>query len=354
MDTAVKKKNPFIIFLLVFFVILIVMFMTNTQKTVEQTLSGPLSGVDKLFTIDDKLIAISCDSEVYTWDWQDLSKWPDVKEYQAAQIVPMNNNYVMMIPEKLDYQVVVKNLKDKSFHWVFSKGSYTIESINISSNGKFGCGYYIENETTGKIGFVVIELLVNHNGADLDRPIVSGMALGNYITDKEIVINNSAISNDGKKTAIVGKKKRGWLSVRSSEPYSVWRKDIAEVNELNKVTFSPDGKVVYVSEPGRFVFALNSETGDMIETFEMDKYETPANNPQTISCLTVSSDGRLLAAGTEPASNVWIWDAQSGAKINEITKESYTVSGAAFSPDSLYIATGILVRPNIDIFKVKR
>ena len=71
-----KKKSPVIFFLVALLVIIIVMFIANRSSTLEHELKAPLGGVAKLYTVENQLIAISQDNEVYVWNWEQLQDKP--------------------------------------------------------------------------------------------------------------------------------------------------------------------------------------------------------------------------------------------------------------------------------------
>jgi WD40 repeat protein len=96
---------------------------------------------------------------------------------------------------------------------------------------------------------------------------------------------------------------------------------------------------------------FETATGKTVKQFVMDKYEAPANNPQTIMVIAASPDGRLFTATTEPVATAWVWDVKTGQKITSYRAEKI-ISGLSFSPDSSLLVMGILVRSSIYIWKI--
>jgi WD40 repeat protein len=167
-------------------------------------------------------------------------------------------------------------------------------------------------------------------------------------------INSVSISNDGNFMAAAGTKGGGWIFVAETRSKKIlWEQSVKSSVELNKIIFSPDGRWVYASEPGRYIYVFETVSGKAAKQFVMDKYEAAPNNPQTIGMLAASPDGRLFAATVEPGSTAWVWDIKTGEKIT-CFGGGFTISGLAFSPDSSLLVTGILVRSNINIWKIPK
>ena len=341
-DKSNKKKTQLLLFLLAFVAIIILAFFSNYRSTHVQKLNGPSSGVEQLYSCRDKLVAISRSNEVYSWPWNDLSAWPEVVTPKAHKLARMSFGRMILVPSANPGTVVLTNWDGDEVLRRFSLGlGSDCRFLKVSTNGSFAV-LALESARPANIQLVKID----PNAADLlpvvDRAVVSQLSL-----------NDIGISNDGLFLVAVGKKAGGWILLADARNRKIlWEQTLEGIDELNNVVFSAGGQVVYASEPGRFVYAFEITTGKLLRKFEIDEYKTPPNNPQVISCIAVSPNGHLLAAATEPASNVWIWDTNSGLKVGEVTAEKYTIAGVAFSPDSSLLATGILVSSTINIWKI--
>lgn len=330
-----KKKKPILLFLFVFVAIVILTFIRNYRSTHVQKIYGPSAGVERLSTCSRQLVAISMDKEVYVWDWDDLSGWPQVGKTKAQKAAAMSSDRLVWVPSTTNNTVVVTNLKgDKELKRLPLPTNRKCRLLKVSPNGQ----YAVAALEAGGLTDDVVKLVAT------DSDLTSILQVVTKTIDDGLRLNDIGVSNDGSLIAVVGRKGDGWVLVADVQSRKIlWERTLADVSELNNVVFSPDGEIVYVSEPGRFVYAFEVATGKLVKKFEMDKYKTPPNNPQTISCIVVSPDGRLLAVSTVPASRVFLWDAQTGKRLAVIHPGQFTVNGLAFSPDSLLLATGDLI-----------
>ena len=334
-DTDKKKKRPIVLFLLAFIVVVILMFVANYKSIHVQELSGPKSGVEKLSTCGERLIAISKDKDIYTWNWNDLSARPQVGSVKAQQAAAMSPDRLIWVPSGENNVVVVSNLRgDKELKRLSLGVNERCILLQASPNGKYAVAALAIGGGSDKR----IQLSVIDSDVTYIRPV------GTKTMEDGLKLNNIGISNDGAFVSAVGGKDSGWILVADARSRKIlWEQTVSDTDELNNVVFSQDGQMVYASEPGRFVYSFEAATGKPAKKFEMDKYKTPPNNPQTISCIVVSPDGSLLAASTVPASQVLLWDAQSGKRLAVIHPGQFTVNSLAFSPDSSLLATGDLI-----------
>lgn len=342
-----KKKNPVILFLLAFVVIAIIMFAVNYPSKLEQELRAPESGVAKLSTVEGRLIAISREDEVYTWEWNDLSGWPEVVSIKSEEAAAASSGRVIWVPSDKRNVLVASDLKGgKEVKRVSLGSGGSCAALAASQNGR----YLVAGSLIGKGIDRRMELAVTDSGLT---------SLGRVVKEKvagELVLNGVAVSDDGAFAAAVGREGVGWILVGSAESGEIlWERRIENSTELDNVIFSPDGEMVFASKSDRYVCVFARATGEIARELVIDKYKTPPNNPQTISCITISPDSRLLVAATVPASQVWIWDAKSGAKLSVVHPGQFTVSGVSFSPDSSLLATSdLLGRHTIKLWMISK
>ena len=344
-STNKKKKNPIVLLLLVFAVIVVVMFVANYRSMLVQSLSGPKAGVKKLSTCGNQLTAISPNNDIHTWDWNDLSGWPKVGSVNAQKVAAMSSDRLVWVPSGKNNILVVSNLKgDKELRRLSLGMVRRCKWLEVSPNGKYAAtALVVDGGSNNDIRLAV----TNSDLTSVSQVVTKTMR-------NKLTLNDIGVSNDGAFVVAAGGKEAGWVLVADVQSRQIlWEQTVEDTNELNNVIFSPDGQMIYASEPGRYVYAFERATGKLVKKFEIDKYKTPPNRPQTISYIMVSPNGRLLAAATAPAENVWIWDAESGAKVTVITGEQYTISSVAFSPDSSLLAAGILVSSRINIWKIQ-
>jgi WD40 repeat protein len=340
-----KKKNPIVLFLLAFVAIVIFMLVSNYRSIHVQKLNGPRAGVERLSTCGAQLVAISKDKEVYAWRWDDLSGWPQVGSVKAQKAVAMSPDRLIWVPSSETNVLVVSNLKgDKELKRLPLPKGKKCNRLGVSPNGKYAV-IALDNQAypEGRVELAVTDSALTSISQVVTKPIEGGL-----------ILNNIGISDDGSFVAAVGRKDGGWVLVGDVRSRKVlWEQSFGETSAFNNVVFSPDEKTIYASEPGRFVYAFEVAAQRLVKKFEMDKYKTPPNNPQTISCIALSPDGRLLAAATAPASRVCIWDMKKETKALVINLGQFDTGDISFSPDSSLLATVALGGSSIKIWRLR-
>jgi hypothetical protein len=173
-------------------------------------------------------------------------------------------------------------------------------------------------------------------------------------------------SDDGKFIGVVGwncgfamidvsNKKVLWTASRNHEP-SVWN-----ANNKNKVpwkqipldtvspqdiAFTPDGKMAYAGGAiscdtggaAGCIWGIKVETGEIV-----NKWGTSAPKREEycrdITTVSVSPDGRFVAAGSVPTGLVFLYSTKDGKRRIIKHSESGTIDFVSFSPDSKRLAT---------------
>jgi WD40 repeat protein len=341
-----SKKNRNIIVAIVCVAILFSAFYASSKSFLVRQLQGPIEGTDNVMTIDGKLSIISKNNHIYTWQWRDLSIWPVVVKLQANAILPIADDKIIYNPSADSKKLIITNLKaDKELASLSLPYEAGCKKIKISSNGKFGIVSVIFNESAQKNWLKLAAF--DSNSKDLS------FVFQKDTKAEDFSLSDFAISDDGNLLAGVGRKEKAWIFVKGLKNDKIlWEKTFDEYSQFTFLTFSPDGKTLYVTEKVRYIIVLDSATGNTIRVYEIPIYETPSNQKENISCIAISPDGKILAVDTEPARTVWFWDIATGKKIDTICASDLTVSGITFSPDSKYLATGCLVSPEIKIWKV--
>lgn len=127
---------------------------------------------------------------------------------------------------------------------------------------------------------------------------------------------------------------------RSDNPDRVWAIIRGPGERVPAAAFVAGGKRV-ASTDGRWVVVGNPGGGEQ----EVALYTPDADEAfvGTISCLTASADGRLVAAGRyrQPRgagpeggpSNVFVWDVEAGKRVADLQGHTCGVAAVAFAPD---------------------
>jgi WD40 repeat protein len=339
-----RKKTFFIVLLIVVF--FIVFFVSSLRSNLVRQLQGPTEGTDNVLTIDNKIAIVSKNNHVYTWQWNDLSKWPVVAKLQAYKAAPLANDRIVYIPLVNHASLILTDLRaDKKLADLSLSYAAESKKIKTSPNGRLAVVSVLFEEGQQK-GLFKLGLF------DSDLKDMS-FVFQKDTKAEDFLVYDFDITNDGEFIAGAGEKGQAWIFITDVKNKSIlWEKVFSEYSRFTSVKFSPDGKMLFVAEKVRYIVALDSATGQSIKVFEMPLYNTPAHQRQNVCCIAVSPDGRTLAADTEPARIVWFWDIATGKKIGTIYASNLTVSEIAFSPDSKYLSTGCMVSPEIKIWKV--
>jgi WD40 repeat protein len=341
-----SKKNRNIVVAIVCVVILLSAFYASSKSFLVRQLQGPIEGTDSVVTIDDRLSVVSKDNHIYTWQWKELAAWPIVAKPQAAAISPIAGDKIVYDVSAGVGKLIVTDLKaDKELATLSLPYGAECKKIKTSSNGKFGVVSMLFNEGIQKGWFKL---------AVFDSELKNLSFVFQKDTSAEkFLINDFDVTDDNSFIAGAGEKDKAWVFVTDKKKENIlWERTFPEYGRFTSVKFSPDGKMLFAAEKVRYIIALDSATGNTIRVYEMPIYNTPAHQKQNISCIAISPDGKILAADTEPACDVWYWDLNTGKKITSFQASEFTVSDIAFSPDSKYLATGCLVLPEIKIWKV--
>lgn len=132
-------------------------------------------------------------------------------------------------------------------------------------------------------------------------------------------------------------------SARAVAAHSLW---------IRRVIATPDGtRVISVADDMR-CRVWDAETGEQVLDLSDHAAKTPHHFPSMLYAVTVSPDGKLLAAA-DKVGHVAIWDLGSGEKLGQVeSPEMYTwdpkqrihsiggVRSLAFSPDGQRLAVG--------------
>jgi len=319
--------------------IVAMMILNNRKPILVRQLLGPRAGVNSLYTVDGKLIAISRDNDVYSWNWTDMSSWPQAGKIAADIVTPITGERLLYVPTGRSDTLVITNLKgDKELKSLPLPWGKTCRFLVSSANGRYAAAALIKGKVT--------ELVLVETNPVAIRETVSISA--------GVELCNIAISNDGRFIAAVGSREgSGFVLVADSQDKKIlWQQTITDCEKFDNIVFAPDGSAVFAGEELRFIYAFDCQVGQLIRKYEIPKYPIPSNKRQVITAIDISPDGLLVTANTEPAGTLFIWNTETGQKRAEFGLPGPVVGDISFSPDSNMIASAVTVRSAISIWKV--
>ncbi len=331
-----RKKTIIIVLVIICFAVLFL--VSKSRSNLVRQLQGPIEGCDSIFADGNNLSIVSKNNHIYTWQWDNFKKWPIVAKPNAEAVLPIAGDKIVYVTKS---ELILTDMKaEKELANLSLPYGTECTKIAASSNGKFGIAQLAEKDKLKLMSF---------NSDFKELPVV----FEKNANEEKFTLFDFAINNDGSLIAGVGKKDKGWIFVKDIKNDKIfWEKTFDEYGQFTIVKFSPDGKTIYAAEKIRFILVFDLANGDVLRTYEMPEYPTPAHQKQNISTIAISPDGKIFAADTEPACTIWYWDIATGQKINSSSASEFTVSDIAFSADSQFLASGCLVKPEIKIWKV--
>ncbi len=330
--------KKYIIIPVVIVAIVAMMILNNRKSILIRELPGPRAGVNSLYTVDGKLIAISRDNDVYSWDWTDMSSWPQAGKVVADIVTPIAGERLLYVPKGRSDTLIITNLKgDKELKRLTLPWGRSCQFLVSSASGRYAAAALIKDKITEVV-------LVETNPVAI-RETVSIPA--------GVELCNIAVSNDGRLITAVGSREGGGflLMADSQDKKVLWQKTVADCEKIDNIVFSPDGNTVFAGEELRFVYALDCSTGQVARKYEVEKHQTVANQRQRITALKISYDGVILVATMEPNSQIWLWNTGNDSD-GYVLPGYHGTSDISFSPDSSLLAAGSMVSKSIQILKI--
>ncbi|HEG44172.1 MAG TPA: WD40 repeat domain-containing protein [Phycisphaerales bacterium] len=340
-----KKKSP-MMFALCFAVIVILMFIANYRSTLVQELDAPNEGIEKLYTVGNSLIAISDSDDVYIWDWKELDSEPIIQTVPSEKLLCLDSGKIIIAPSNKPATVTVTNLKQSNKNKPFSFGyNWLCKHLSVTRNGQWVALAFIGK--TGSSSTKRIRLAILGPGSEYPKEVLTL----NYQKDAT-VLNETVISEDGLFIAVAGMKNNvGWVGIIDVEKKTMlWEKQIETANDLTDVAFSPNAEFVYAAGEGTALYCFETISGNEVQQF-MTKDKSLAFNEHRLTCLEVSPNGSIVAAGVNPGNAIHFWDTATGKHLG-MDSGCRGLNNLTFSPDSsMYVVAG---RNYGGTFKVRR
>jgi WD40 repeat protein len=148
-------------------------------------------------------------------------------------------------------------------------------------------------------------------------------------------IYNVVPSDNGAYVAFAGWD-NGTMLVDVEKKKVLWTQGLE--TDSKDVAFSPDSKIVYAGGMKGRVYGMSVESGKILTRWwaTASGREEPGHR---ISTLSVSPDGRFVAAGTGPEGQVFLFSADTGELLRVLNHGGSTIFITHFAPDSKRLAT---------------
>ena len=117
---------------------------------------------------------------------------------------------------------------------------------------------------------------------------------------------------------------------------------LTDIKTPSRLTFSPDGQTVAFDSEGKKIHLWNTETGDELNIFLVDR-EADLHNMPHVTALEFSPDGAMLASGTNQG-GIQTWNVATGKALAVLAKSTVQANhehilALCFSPDGTLLAT---------------
>ena len=137
-------------------------------------------------------------------------------------------------------------------------------------------------------------------------------------TSEGVGSSPAIVSDDGQLVAILGIGGANELEVWSVKDNRLLWQDIPQgESALRDIAFSPDGKDIYAGGTSGWVYGYKVDSGQVAARCLASKGKTPAYGHR-VSRIDVSPDGTMLAAGTGPGGDVFVFSVQTGRRVRVI------------------------------------
>lgn len=334
-----RKKTSVTLFILIFAAVVIVMFVARQQSVLVEEIRFPLNnGVSKLSTWQNSLVAFSLDKKIYVWDWNHLSKEYSSCSVQSDQAGLLKSDLVISVPRQNPHAAVITNVSTNQVHKEIPVYSTAKRAFLKVSPDQSSMAIVLEDMLgSDKKGSRTCEILVGEGDFSYLRSVAK---LTSSSADCEL--KNFDISNDGAFVTLFGTKHDcGWLVlVDVDQRKIVWEKKIDNFVLCFNAVFSPDNRVIYARGSDSSVYEIETASGKVLEQLLPVRDNKSTLTIQPVQTVTVSPNGRLIAATV--SSTVYVWDCKTNKKLFTISASHKLISGIAFSPDGRLLATSDL------------
>ncbi len=336
-----KSKSQIWFFVLSFIVILVIMLIANRKSDLKTEFMPPRSGVEKLYTLNSSLVAVSQNGEIYVWDWSNINRAAVIISPKADKsILAASGRLIWVVAGKPTYVVVSEAHTRRVIARFPAPDGHVCQSMEISANGRYVV-FMFTPEGVFADGYHSSEPI----SIEVLTPELSSFShIASLALDKsECTVRGLAMSDDGKMVAVAGQKKKvGWVALmETSSGKILWQQTPDASPELTKVAFSPDSAALYAGGLQKTLYAFETATGKTLHqyTIKGKAESSSAEEAARVTSITPDTQGRSLAVSLEPAAAVWVWKTADASNPQIIETPNKHIFGTAFSPDSALLAT---------------
>jgi len=332
------KRPSITIFLAAFAAVAVITFIANVKSVFVKELSfGFNNGVSQLSTWQNSLVAFSLDKTAYVWNWNDLSAEHINCPVESDQAGLLKSGLVISVLRQKPAAVVITDLATRQ----------TSKEIPVYSTAKLA---YLKVSHDQSTAAVVLEVTPASQNSSRTFEILTSQGDFDYMhavaaftgNTADCELRNLAVSDGGEFVALFGTKDNcGWVVLAdTAQRKVVWEKRLQDFVLCFNAVFAPDKQKIYVRGSDSSVYEIDTASGEVLGRLLPVKDNKSTLMIQPVQTVTVSADGRLIAATV--GGIVYVWDAGTKEKIFTKAAGHKLISGIAFSPDGRLLATSDL------------
>jgi WD40 repeat protein len=310
------------------------MLIANYRSPLVKELNAPAAGIERLYTIDGSLIAVSMANEVWVWDWAGLADGPRTRSVKANEVLWLPGDGLILAPSDNSGAIIISDyMNDKRYEQLELNGSWRCEHLGIGGGGRFVALALVGDGSQGRGPGNSKRFRLEMLSPGLDK-LVPVATIDKK--DDTLMLYELDVSDDGASIAAVGQTNDfAWIGVFNvAQRKIVWEKVVETSVEFVNVAFSPNGEVIYAGGEGRYLYSFETASGEITSRLLMDEEQLMASfNEQRVTCAEVSPDGFVVAAGVNPGNKVYFWNTRTGKRLG-VLGGCRGLNNLAFSPDS--------------------
>jgi len=351
MSEKKQKQFPAWLFGVVFFVILGILILRHVFSSAAAQIAVPNdAGMGKLLTEEQNLIAAFQDGKTAAWDWKNPSPEP-LWQFPAGsdRLVILDDNHIAAVTKTDRKKFVIYEVRTGGKISETPAGWEDQDVWLVQSPDRKVLALACINPD--KEGHTLYEFMLFDPAKDKPELPVS---VDVVTAEKRLIA--FAVSSDKKMLAAGSVGKHGWVSmVDLAKGKVLFEKEYVQADEFTSVAFVPDGSQAFLTNRNGSVYGIDAVTADIKSTYVVLKpgEKNPVTNETTSQNITISNDGKLVAAVV--INIVHIWEVQTGNHIFQQSPGHMLTGPIAFSSDNSLLATSDLRAGRvIRIWKIKK